>query len=119
MIQEGHWTLLPASQVLHLRNLRLSPLGVVPQRDRRPRTISDYTFYQVNNDTSPLVPLDAMRFGHTLRCLLLHIIRANSRFGLVYLSKLDIANGFYRIWLHPVIYQNLVCSFPSVMAWNP
>ena len=67
MINKGHWTLLPASQVLHLRNLRLSPLvGIVPQRDRCPRTISDYTFSHVNNDTSPLAPLEAMQFGRTL-----------------------------------------------------
>jgi hypothetical protein len=119
MIQKGHWTLLPASQVLHLRNLRLSPLGVVPQRDRRPRTISDYSFYQVNDDTSPLAPLDSMQFGHTLRRLLRHIIRANPRFGPVYLSKLDIADGFYRIWLLPRDIPKLGVLFPQCDGEEP
>jgi hypothetical protein len=31
MIHKGQWTVLPAAQVLHMTNLRLSPLGVVPQ----------------------------------------------------------------------------------------
>ena len=113
MIQKGHWTVLPASQVMHLRNVRLSPLGVVPQRDRRPRTICDYTFYQVNDDTSPLAPLEAMQFGRTLHRLLRHIIRANPRFGPVYLSKLDIADGFYRIWLLPNDVPKLGVLFPQ------
>jgi hypothetical protein len=41
MIRKGQWTLLPARLVINDLQLRLSPLGVVPQRDRRPRTISD------------------------------------------------------------------------------
>jgi hypothetical protein len=45
MIHKGNWIVLPARLVLHEPQLRLSPLGVVPQRDRRPRTISDYTFF--------------------------------------------------------------------------
>jgi hypothetical protein len=34
MIHKGQWVLLPARLVLDEKNLRLSPLGVVPQRDR-------------------------------------------------------------------------------------
>jgi hypothetical protein len=41
MIRKGQGTLLPAQLVLNDLQLRLSPLGVDPQRDRRPRTISD------------------------------------------------------------------------------
>ena len=119
MIHKGHWTVLPAAQVLHLRDLRLSPLGVVPQRDRRPRTISDYTFSSVNQDTSPLAPLDAMQFGRTLHRLLRHIIRANPRFGPVYLSKLDIADGFYRIWLLPRDVPKLGVLFPRCTGEEP
>jgi hypothetical protein len=119
MINKGHWTLLPAAQVLHLRDLRLSPLGVVPQRDRRPRTISDYTFSNVNKDTSPLAPLEAMQFGRTLHRLLRHIIRANPRFGPVYLSKLDIADGFYRIWLLPRDVPKLGVLFPQCDGEEP
>jgi hypothetical protein len=31
MIKKGYWTILPASSIMHLAHLRLSPLGVVPQ----------------------------------------------------------------------------------------
>jgi hypothetical protein len=66
MIQKGHWTLLPARLVQQLPNLRLSPIGVVPQRDQQPRTIVDYTFFDVNEDTAALAPREAMQFGRRL-----------------------------------------------------
>jgi hypothetical protein len=56
MIHKGQWELLPARLVLDEKNLQLSPLGVVPQRDRQPRTICDYSFFFVNLDTIPLAP---------------------------------------------------------------
>jgi hypothetical protein len=52
MIHKGQWVLLPASLILDEPNLRLSPLGVVPQCDRRPRTISDYTYFSVNGSNT-------------------------------------------------------------------
>ena len=51
MIKKGHWVLLPAKPVMTEPELRLSPLGVVPQRERRPRTISDCSYFGVNDDT--------------------------------------------------------------------
>jgi hypothetical protein len=36
MIHKGQWVLLTASLVINEPNLQLSPLGVVPQQDRRP-----------------------------------------------------------------------------------
>jgi hypothetical protein len=119
MINKGILTLLPVAQGLHLRELRLSPLGVVPQRDHRPRTISDYAFSNVNKDTSPLAPLEAVQFGRTLHRLLGHIIYANPRFGPVYLSKLDIADGFYCIWLLPHHVPNLAVLFPQCDGVEP
>ena len=56
MIKRKQWVLLPADLVMDQPNLQLSPLGVVPQRDQRPRTISDYTYYRVNANTSKLAP---------------------------------------------------------------
>jgi hypothetical protein len=113
MIHKGQWTLLPAAQVLHMTNLRLSPLGVVPQRDRRPRTISDYSFFDVNDETCPLAPLESMQFGRALHLLLQRIAKANPRYGPVYLSKLDIADGFYRIRLLPSNIPKLGDFFPK------
>ena len=113
MIRKGQWILLPADMVEHLQHLRLSPLGVIPQRDRRPRTISDYTFYKVNEDTVPLAPSDAMQFGGALHHLLYQIVSANPRFGPVYLSKIDISDGFYRVWLLPRDIPKLGVLFPQ------
>ena len=97
MIQKGHWVLLPAHLLLDEEELRLSPLGVVPQRDRRPRTISDYSYFLVNTDTSDAAPRDAMQFGRVLQRILQRIRRADPKYGPVYLSKIDIADGFYRV----------------------
>jgi hypothetical protein len=36
MIQKGQWIILPTEMVEHLQYLQLSPLGVVPERDRSP-----------------------------------------------------------------------------------
>jgi hypothetical protein len=56
MIRKGQLTLLPAWLVFDEMQLGLTPLGVVPQRDRCPRTISDYSFFGVNHKTVPLSP---------------------------------------------------------------
>ena len=54
--EQGYWRVVPYHEVRELPSLRISPLGVVPQRDRRPRLIVDYTFSDVNADTVPLAP---------------------------------------------------------------
>jgi hypothetical protein len=78
---------------------RLIPLGVVPQRDRRPRSIIDYTFYRINEDTVVMAPPEAMQFGKALWRVLAGIVHASPGLGPVYLSKVDITDGFYRIWV--------------------
>jgi hypothetical protein len=69
----------------------------VPQVGRRDRTICDFSFSGVNDDNAAVAPLEAMQFGRALHRLLERIVRANPRYGPVYMSKLDIADGFYRI----------------------
>ena len=66
MILKSQWVVLPAEDMANLPGLRISPLGVVPQRDQRPRWICDYTWSEVNKDSLPLAPLEAMQFGHAL-----------------------------------------------------
>ncbi|CAJ1940912.1 unnamed protein product [Cylindrotheca closterium] len=83
--------------VRHLQNLRLSPLGVVPQRDRRPRLIVDLSFFGINQESVPIAPSDSMQFGRALHRILQRILQANPLHGPVYISKIDIADGFYRI----------------------
>jgi hypothetical protein len=54
IIKEGHWVMLSALLLLYEKNLSLSPLGVVPQRNFCPRTICDYPVFLINDDTIEL-----------------------------------------------------------------
>ena len=113
MIKKGQWTILPASVALELEGLRVSPPGVVPQRDRRPRWICDYTFSGVNPETSNVVPKEAMQFGHALDRILREILLADPRYGPVYQLKIDLSDGFYRGDLAPDDCPKLGVVFPS------
>jgi hypothetical protein len=50
MVHMGYWIVLPYSTVRGLPHLKLAPVGVIPQRERRPRPIIDYS--QCNLDTA-------------------------------------------------------------------
>jgi hypothetical protein len=91
MINKGKWVLLPASALLDKYNMCLSPLDVVPQRYCRPRTICDYSLFLIKDDTIELCPEESMQFGRAL------IARSDPRLGPVFLSKIDIVYGVYRI----------------------
>jgi hypothetical protein len=97
--EQGYWIVLPYAAVRNWENLRVSPIGAVPQRDRRPRLIVDYSFSDLNAETLKLAPAEAMQFGRALQRVLKHILDADPRFGPVYLAKIDIADGFYRVWV--------------------
>ena len=100
MMQRGQWILLPYHLVKDLPNLRLSPLGIIPQHDQHPRVIIDYTYSGVNEDTLCLTPQEVMQFGCALQHILETIHHTNLWYGPVYLIKVDIAGGFYNIWVH-------------------
>jgi hypothetical protein len=100
-VEKGFWTVLPYRLVKQLQSLRLSPLGVVPQRERRPRLIVDLSFYGVNADTVPHAPPEAMQFGRAFDRILTAIRHANPAYGPVHLLKVDISDGFYRVGLTP------------------
>ena len=97
MINKDQWVVLPYNVVKDLPGLRVSPPGVVPQRERRPRWICDYSYYEVNSDTLPLAALESMQFGHALDRILRHILLSNPDNGPVYLMKVDLSDGFYRV----------------------
>ena len=61
MMDKEQWTALPTSLVKDILRIRLSPLGLVPQRNRRDRMISDYCFFGVNDDTVPLATPDPQK----------------------------------------------------------
>lgn len=113
MLQKGYWTLLPAHLLVgRVTNLRLSPLGVVPQRECRDRFICDYTFFGVNADTEATAPQEAMQFGRAFHRILARIYWADPTNGPVYLSKIDIADGFYHVGVLPADIPSLAVLFP-------
>ena len=70
MIAKGQWMVLPFEVVKDMPGLGLSPPGVIPQRDRRPRWIVDFSWWKVKQETMPLAPKEVIQFGHALDCLL-------------------------------------------------
>jgi hypothetical protein len=115
MIQKGQWTILPFSAVKDYINLCISPPGVIPQCNKHPRWIFDYSFYHVNDDTIPLFAKGSMQFRHTLHWILWHILLADPNHGPIYMLKIDIADRFYRIDLIPEDIPHLVVIFPTLL----
>ena len=101
MRSKGMFIILPYRHVRHLRPLRISPLGCVPQRERRPRIINDYTFSGVNPNTVKMAPPEAMQWGRALNRVLWYILHADNRHGPVLMSKTDLSDGFYQMNLNP------------------
>ena len=116
LCRQGFWTVLPLHVALQLHHLRLSPLGVVPQRNRRSRLIVDYTYSGVNDETARLAPPEAMQFGKALQRLLQQLVHADPRYGPAWLAKIDIADGFYRIGIQPRDIPRLAVILPSTTA---
>jgi hypothetical protein len=77
MVNEHYWTVLPYHAVRHFASLKLAPAGVVPQRERRPRQIVDYSYTDINQHTLPVAPYHAMQFGNALPRLLQCLVYSN------------------------------------------
>ena len=56
MVRRGRWVVLPYYVVRYIPCFSIRHAGVVPQCDKLPRLIVDYTFSGVNNYTVPLAP---------------------------------------------------------------
>ena len=54
-----------------------------------------------------------MQFGQALERLLTHIVHADPRFGPVYIIKVDISDGFYRIHIRPQDVPKLGVAYPT------
>ena len=108
--------------VRNLPNLRISPMGAVPQRERHPRIIVDYSFSNVNQEAEKGAPPEAMQLGQALNRILHHIVTVDPAEGPVYLSKLDLADGFYWVPLRDSDIPLLGVAFPSLREsplWSP
>jgi hypothetical protein len=122
-VNRGQWVVLPASTLLHdpelAKHLQVSPMGVVPQRARRPRVIVDYSFSLVNAETSKLAHPEAMQFGKALERIITQIVEADPAYGPVQLIKIDIADGFYRIALNIDDIPKLAVAIPQIVGAEP
>jgi hypothetical protein len=118
-INKAFWIVLPFSKARRLQGLRLSPASVIPQRDRRPRIIVNLSEYGINDDTLPIAPTEAMQFGGTLQRVINDIVRANPKYGPVYLMKVDIADGYYRIWVRAEDIPKLGVAIPALTGGEP
>jgi len=117
-VQMGYWTVLPYNAVRHLPSLRLAPAGVVPQRERRPRPIMDYSFYRTNQDGHSHAPKHAMQFGKALSRILQQLVYCDPSHGPPRLAKIDLADGYYRVPISAQAALNLAVVIPSDIPGN-
>ena len=118
-VRKGFWMVVPWQTIIDHPNLFISPMGVVPQRNRRPRVIVDYSFFGINADTVRLAPEEAMQFGKALQRILEAIVTAHPKYGPVHMMKVDISDGFYRIWLNLQDCPRLAVSVPPLEGTEP
>jgi hypothetical protein len=116
MVEKAIWAVFPYHKVKHLKNLRVSSIGIVPQHERRPRPIVDYTFSNVNSKTLKLAPREVMQFGRALERIITRVVRADPRFGPVKFIKIDLADGFYRVHVRAEDIPKLGIAFPSLIG---
>ena len=81
MRKKGIFVILPYNLIWDHPALRISPLGCVPQQERRPWIINDYTFSQVNPFLHKLAADAAMQWGRTLHRVLWFIYNADRQLG--------------------------------------
>ena len=68
-VRKGFFLVVRYTDVQDQVHLRLAPIGLVPQRDRRDRIVIDYTFWGTNAASLPTAP-DSMQFGTALQRVL-------------------------------------------------
>ena len=72
-----------------------------------------YPWSEVNQDTVPLAPMDAMQYGKALDRIVREILVSNPKYGPVKLSKTDLSDGFYRVNLRIEDIPKLALVFPE------
>ena len=112
-IDNRFWAVLPYRAVAHLPNLQLSPAAVKEERERKPRLLCDHSWYPVNDTTLPHAPPEAMQFGGALQRILELVRHADPQYGPVHLSKHDIKDGYYRLFLKPEDCLRLAIILPT------
>ena len=115
-IENNFWLVLPYDLVKELLLLRLTPLACKEERDRRARILMDHSWPwpwdNINANTLPGAPPEAMQFGSMLQRLMYHSRHANPKFGAVKGNKQDVKDGFYRMFLNPEDCLQLAALLP-------
>ena len=99
--------------VNYLQKLWLSPIVVIPQVGRRPRLIIDFTWSGINDIAECLAPMEAMCFGGALLLILKQVLTADPRLGTLYLSKVDLADTYMRLWARMEDVQSVAFLIPK------
>ena len=60
MVKKQQWIILPANMIKKMFGFCLSPIGLVPQANRRACMISDYSYFDFNADTLNIAPAKKM-----------------------------------------------------------
>ena len=113
MVGKGQWAVMPCLVAKELTGLGLIPPGVKEERDRRPRWLGNYSYYNLNAENSPIAALSAMKYGRALDGLIREVVTADSTLGPVYVLKADVSDGFYLIGLKPTDAPKLGLVFLS------
>lgn len=95
-VRAGNIIVLPLSCVWDLPSLWISLVDVIPQAERRPRLIYDYSFFGLN---SAVAPTKAMQFGCAFDRLLHQILVELAKLRPVHLSKVDFSGAYMCIWV--------------------
>ena len=98
-VQAGHVAVPPLEEVNLIKNLWLLPVAVIPQVGMRLRLIYDFTWSGLNETSKRLSPMEEMRFGGALQCILKQVLTKDLRLGPVYLSKIDLTYTYMSLWL--------------------
>ena len=105
--------------VLHPLGLELdkalfgwNSVRAIPQCERRPRTIIDYSFSGINQEAHQGAPPEAMQFGCALERVLQKVATADTTQGPLYLLKIDLSDGFYHVHLRVQDAPMLGVAFP-------
>ena len=89
----------PLESVTFLKNLWLSPVAVITHVGRRPQLVYDFIWSELNKASKRLSSMEAMRFGGALQRILRQVLTADPPLGPVYLSKVDLADAYMRLWV--------------------
>ena len=73
----------------------------------------DHTWFGVNNHTVAELPPEVMQFGGALSCILWLLCHADPNEGPVYMTKFDISNSFYHLFLEPDNAPKLAMLMPQ------